>query len=156
MSWIPLIMPEMYDRLIPNDPTSEWEFAQYSPDIVVVNLFQNDSWLVNMPKNDQFKARFGTEAPSDEDLINAYQKFILSLRQHYPQANIICSLGCMDAVKDGSKWVGYIEQAIANLEDEAIYTYFMPYIKASGHPSVQDQEEMAKGLIEFIEGNIEW
>lgn len=32
----------------------------------------------------------------------------------------------------------------------------MPYIKATAHPSIQDQEVMATSLIEFIDKNIEW
>ena len=99
VSWHPLIMPEMYDRLIPTDPSSKWDFSLYKPDVVVVNLFQNDSWLVNMPEYDEFKVRFGTEAPNDDEIIAGYQQFIANLRQKYPYANIICSLGCMDAVK---------------------------------------------------------
>jgi len=41
------IMPEMYDGLNPADGNSKWNFNEYTPDVVVVNLFQNDSWLVN-------------------------------------------------------------------------------------------------------------
>ena len=46
VSWDSLIMPEIYDRLVPTDSKSKWDFSLYRPDIVVVNLFQNDSWLV--------------------------------------------------------------------------------------------------------------
>ena len=47
----------------------------YQPDIVVVNLFQNDSWIVNQPANEQFKARFGTTKPSEEVIVKAYAAF---------------------------------------------------------------------------------
>lgn len=43
VSWFPLIMPEMYDRLDATDSTSKWDFAKYTPDLVVINLFQNDA-----------------------------------------------------------------------------------------------------------------
>ena len=43
ISWFPLTMSEMYDRLVPTNPDSKWDFSLYTPDIVVVNLFQNDS-----------------------------------------------------------------------------------------------------------------
>ena len=156
ISWGPLIMPEMYDRLVPTDDTSKWNFNLYSPDIVVVNLFQNDSWLVELPEHVEFKKRFGNKTPDDEFLINAYQQFVADLRKKYPNASIICSLGSMDAVKEGSKWIGYIEKALANLNDKMIYTHFMPYIEASAHPSIKDQEKMANGLIQFIDKNIDW
>ena len=41
-----------------------------------------------------------------------------------------------------------------NLNDKTICTHFMPYIEASAHPSIKDQEEMANSLIGFIEENI--
>ena len=156
VSWFPQIMPEIYDRLDPTNPDSKWNFSAYSPDVVVVNLLQNDSWIVNLPDYEQFKMRFGTEAPDSTAIIGAYQQFVGSLRNHYPQANIICSLGCMDAAKEGSKWMDYIETAVSNLEDDRVYTHFMPYIKATAHPSVTDHEAMARSLTGFIEANIEW
>ena len=156
VSWFPLIMPEMYDRLDPTDPNSKWNFSLFTPDIVVINLLQNDSWIVNLPDSDMFKMRFGAKTPDDEYIINAYQKFILNIKNHYPKANIICTLGSMDAVKEGSKWVNYIKIAVDNLNDETIHTHFMPYIESSAHPSIMDQEKMANSLIQFIEKNIDW
>ena len=60
VSWFPEIMPEIYDRLDPTDPKSKWDFSFYIPDVVVINLLQNDSWLVNMPDSEEFK-RYSAE-----------------------------------------------------------------------------------------------
>jgi hypothetical protein len=46
VSWFPLIMPEMYDRLDPSDSLSKWDFKKVTPDLVVVNLFQDYSWII--------------------------------------------------------------------------------------------------------------
>ena len=92
----------------------------------------------------------------EEYIINAYQQFVANIRTKYPEANIVCSLGSMDAAKKGSKWIDYIKLATANLNDNKVYTHFMPYIESSVHPSIQDQEIMAKSLIQFIDKNIEW
>lgn len=156
VSWVPQIMPEIYDRLNPLDPNSKWDLSADEPDIVVVNLFQNDTWLVNLPEHEEFKKRFGDNPPTEEEIINAYQQFITNLRNNYPKANIICTLGSMDAAKQGSKWMEYIKLAVANLNDKKIQTHFMPYLKSEGHPTIEDQEIMAKNLIEFIDQNIEW
>ncbi|TRX62584.1 electron transporter RnfD [Fulvivirga sp. M361] len=156
ISWAPLIMPEMYDRLVPSDTASKWDFSLYTPDIVVINLFQNDSWLVNMPERAEFKANFGDTAPDDDDIINAYQKFVAIIRGHYPDTHIICALGNMDATRVGSKWTDYIEQAVDNLNDSKIYTHFMPFKNTPGHPSIKEQQDMADGLVQFIEENINW
>jgi hypothetical protein len=39
LSWFPVIMPEMYDRLDPGDSTSKWDFTQYRPDVVELPLY---------------------------------------------------------------------------------------------------------------------
>ena len=156
VSWFPLVMPEMYDRLDATDPNSKWDFSKYTPDLVVINLFQNDSWIVNMHDNDQFKAKFGTTPPTPEFIINAYREFVKSIRSKYPKAQILCILGSMDATKAGSPWPGYIEKAVSVLNDKKIYTHFIPYKNTDGHPSAKEQQAMADDLIRFIDGNIRW
>lgn len=156
VSWFPLIMPEMYDRLDPADAAKKWDFSKYTPDVVVVNLFQNDSWLVKRPEHEQFKARFGNKAPDEQQLIAAYGNFIRSIRSKYKTAKIICALGNMDATQSGSPWPGYIEKAALAMNDKNIYTHFFPYKNTGGHPNVQEQQTMADDLIAFIEANIKW
>jgi hypothetical protein len=156
VSWFPLIMPEMYNRLDPTDPESTWDFSLVQPDIVVVNLFQNDSWLVNMPEHDMFKLRFGTDRPDEAKIINSYKKFVSGLRDVYPDAHIICALGSMDATREDSPWPRYVKSAVEQLDDDKIYTLFFPFIGKGGHPRVEDNKVMAKKLIGFIEENIDW
>lgn len=156
VSWFPLIMPEMYDRTDPNDATSKWDFSKYTPDVVVINLFQNDSWIVNIPENEQFKNRFGTQVPDSIRIISAYKNFIVSIRDKYPNASIICTLGSMDATKEGSLWPEYVKSAVNQLSDSKIYTCFFPFKNTGGHPNVNEHHAMADKLIEFIEENIEW
>lgn len=156
VSWFPMIMPEMYSRLIPQDPNSRWDFSLYTPDVVVVNLFQNDSWIVNMPDNDQFKNRFGKEAPDDDFIVDSYARFIGSIRAEYPDAVVIAMLGSMDATKEDSIWPDYIERALEELNDPKIYTHFVPYKGTPGHPTLEEQREIANSLIQFIEDNIQW
>ena len=156
VSWFPLIMPEMYDRLDPTDSESKWDFSKYQPDVVVVNLFQNDCWITKLPQNDQFKARFGDKPPTDEQIIKAYKDFVKSIREKYRKAQIICVLGSMDATKEGSPWPGYIEKAVTEIGDKNIYTHFFPYKNTPGHPSVKEQQDMANDLISFIDQHIKW
>lgn len=154
VSWFPLIMPELYDRLIPSDPESHWDFSPYTPDVVVINLFQNDSWLVNLPDHAQFKARFGNRPPTDDQIISAYADFVKNIRSNYPEAAIVCMLGNMDITRAGSPWPGYVAQAVEQLADPRIYTHFVPYKNTPGHPSIAEQEALANSLIDFIEANI--
>jgi len=156
VSWFPLIMPEMYDRLDATDAGTKWNFSKYTPDVVVINLFQNDAWITKMPDNEQFKARFGTMPPTAEFITNAYQSFVKNIRGKYPKAKILCILGSMDATKTGSPWPIYINKAVDGLHDENIYTHFIPYKNTNGHPSAKEQQAMADDLIAFMDENIKW
>lgn len=156
VSWFPLIMPEMYDRLDPMDSTSKWDFENYTPQVVVINLFQNDSWIVKLPTNEQFKSRFGSDAPGEKFIIDCYEKLVVSIRNKYPAASIICALGNMDATKQGSPWPGYVKEAVAEMHDPKIYTLFFDYKNTPGHPKVAEQRTMADSLIDFIQKNITW
>ncbi len=156
VSWFPLIMPEMYNRIDPTDSSSKWNFSKYTPDVVVINLFQNDSWIVTMPENDQFKKRFGNKPPDESQIIDAYKSFVQTIRSTYPKASIICMLGNMDITKKGSPWPSYVQTAVDELHDKKIFTYFAPYKNTNGHPKVKEQLTMAHGLIKFIDEHIKW
>ena len=156
ISWFPYVMPDIYDRTQAMDSTAKWDFSRFTPEVVVVNLFQNDSWLTQKPEHEQFKARFGTTPPTPDFIIKGYQKFITSIRSKYPKAKIICALGSMDATREGSPWPGYIEKAVAGLKDKGIYTHFFPYKNTPGHPSAAEQKVMADDLIGFIEKKMKW
>lgn len=150
LSWFPLIMPEMYDRLDPEDSTSKWDFSKITPDVVVVNLFQNDSWLVEKPDFEQFKARFGDKKPTDDEIVAAYQGFIEKIRMEYPNTPIVCTLGNMDATQDGSIWPGYIKTAVKNMNDQKVHFLFFPYKESAGHPHPKDHQAMADMLVAKI------
>lgn len=156
ISWFPLIMQEMYDRLNPTDSNSKWDFKQYTPDLVVVNLFQNDSWLVKKHDHPQFKYRFGTTEPGKDQIIAAYARFIRTIRSIYPKAKIICALGNMDATHAGSPWPGYVAEAVQQLKDNNIYTHFFPYKNTGGHPSIREQQAMADELIPVVKKIMHW
>lgn len=156
VSWYPLIMPEMYNRLNPRDVKGRWNFTQFTPGIVVVNLMQNDSWLVKLSSNEQFIKRFGKKPPTARFIVAAYKQFITGIRNKYPNTNIICALGSMDAVAPDSPWPSFIQQAVQQMHDKKIYAFFFPYKNTPGHPGISEQRQMAESLICFIDGNIKW
>lgn len=156
ISWFDMIMPELYNRLDPSDSLSRWDFTKVQPQVVVINLLQNDSWLVNLPDHESFKKRFGKKKPSLEFIIKAYQAFVKSIRMVYPNAYIICALGSMDATKEGSPWPGYVIKAVSNLQDNKVRTLLFPFTGKQGHPRLDDNEEMAAILIGYIKRNVKW
>ncbi|HTF30016.1 MAG TPA: SGNH/GDSL hydrolase family protein, partial [Flavitalea sp.] len=151
-----VIMPEIYNLLNPFDSTDYWSFSKYIPDVVVVNLLQNDEAVIGNPASEHFKRRFGNTVPTDEFIINAYKDFILKIRSHYPKASVICALGSMGITRLGSKWPGLVERAVSELRDVKIYTLFFKYKETPGHPRVTEQKIMADSLIKFIDARIDW
>ena len=109
-----------------------------------------------MPENEQFKNRFGTTPPDTAFIIDAYKKFVQSIRYKYPSTSIICMLGNMDITKKGSPWPGYVQKAVSLINDEKIFTYFAPSKETPGHPKVAEQKVLAEGLIQFINQHIQW
>lgn len=156
ISWFPMLMKEMYDRLDPVDPASKWDFTQYTPDVVVINLLQNDYWLTNMPAHEQYHFRFATQKPTPEFIITEYKNFVHSVRTQYPSAKIICMLGNMDITSKGSAWPGYVTRATSQLKDKNIFTLFVPYKNTPGHPKTNEQKILADSLIAFMDKNIVW
>ncbi len=150
------LMPEIYDRINPFDRQPLWDFSSYQPDIVVVNLLQNDEGVIGNPQSEAFKKYFGTKAPAAGQIIAAYRHFIQRLRGHYPKAHIICVLGSMGITRTGSPWPGYVQQAVASLADKKVYTHFFPYKGTPGHPLIQDHAAMAQSLTRFIHDQIGW
>ncbi len=154
VSWFNMVIPEMYDRLNPNDTNSKWDFSKKQADIMVVNLFQNDSWIVNQPDHVEFKRRFKDQKPSQEQTIKAYRSFIKTLREKNPTASIVCVLGNMDITKKGSLWPEYVQKAVDALNDKKIHTCFVPYKNSEGHPKVEEHAIIAKALTQLIKNKI--
>lgn len=156
VSWFNQIMQDIYWRLDPADSLSHWDFSLQTPDIVVVNLLQNDSWLTNRPEHEEFERRFGSTKPTPDFIISTYANFVQSLRKKYPRAEIICMLGSMDATREKSMWTDYIQAAVDRFRDEKIHTLFIPYKDTLGHPNIKEQQQMADTLIKFIETTFNW
>jgi hypothetical protein len=156
ISWFPLIMSDIYDKLNPYDSASVWDFKRFTPKVVVINLLQNDSWLINMPERPEFKKYYGNKKPTDTYIKEQYQKFVTQIRKQYPNASIICMLGNMDITARGSKWPNLVESSVKSINDSNIFTLTVPFKESPGHPTIQEQLVLADSLINFIDNNIKW
>jgi hypothetical protein len=153
ISWFPFTMPDFYDQLSAvGDNDSKWDFASWTPDVVVINLLQNDSWLIGRDHRLQ-------PEPDAAGRIAAYQKFVARIRQLYPKAYIVCALGSMEATRAGSAWPGYVTAAVANLRkggDARIDTLFFPFTGYGQHPRVKQHQQNAARLTAFIRQKMGW
>lgn len=155
ISWFPYTIEDIYNKTNPLAPNSNWNFSK-KPDVVVVNLMQNDSWLVKKKDHKEFERVFGDTPPSEEFIVNAYVSFLQKIRNQYPDSNIICALGNMDVTKKGSVWPNYVEKALDKMKDSKTHLVVFPFKETKGHPNKTEQEAMAKLLIAYIEKNIAW
>ena len=153
VSWFPFTMPDFHDQLdAVGDNDSRWDFARWTPDVVVVNLMQNDSWLIDRERKLQ-------PAPDEAQRIAAYQAFVARLRAVYPKAYIVCALGSMDATRPGSPWPGYVTAAVNKLRaagDRRIDTLFFPFTGYEKHPRVAQHQANADLLSAFVKKRMGW
>lgn len=153
VSWFPFTMPDFYDQLSAvGNNDSKWDFKSWTPDVVVVNLFQNDSWLIDREKR-------LSPMPNDAQRIEAYRVLVQKIRALYPKAYIVCALGSMDAVREGSKWPGYVRSAVDQMRqsgDQRIDTIVFPWNGFGGHPRVQQHQTNAALLTDFIRKKTGW
>jgi hypothetical protein len=140
-SWFPVTMPQYHYQLLATEGGGgrRWDFKKWQPHIVVINLFQNDSWIIKK------------SPPGDAERVEAYVRFIKTIRGHYPDAHIFCTLGTMSASK--TKWAGYVETAarmVNGAGDPSVYSYIFKGGTGSMHPRVSHHRQMAAELTEFI------
>lgn len=153
ISWFPFIMPQFYDQLsaVGNNDT-QWDFTQWTPDLVIINLLQNDSWLIDREKRLQ-------PIPTDEQRVQSYIDFVRTIRAKYPKAQIICALGSMDATAN-DKWPNYIKAAVVKMKqdyrDQKIDTLFFDFTGYGQHPRVAQNKANAKKLVNFVQKKMNW
>jgi len=154
ISWFDFTMPQFYDQLsaVGNNDT-RWDFSKWTPELVVINLFQNDSWLIDRDKR-------LNPIPTDEQRIQAYVDFVKTIRSKYPKAYIICALGSMDATRAGSKWPGYISSAVEKMKkenpEERMDTLFFEFTGYEAHPRVKQHQANAAKLTAFVREKLGW
>ncbi len=154
VSWLPFTMPQFYSQLnAVGKNETRWDFSSWTPQVVVINLFQNDRWLIER------EHRLKPE-PTDQQLIQAYAEFVRSVRKQYPEAFIVCALGDMDATEPGSKWPSYVMRAVAQMKqyqgDTKIDTFFFEYSGFGAHPRLRHHQAMADQLTAFIRKKLRW
>jgi len=133
-------MPQYYDRACATaleGSGKRWDFSKWRPHLVVINIFQNDSWT-----------RKGTTKP---EAVKAYTTFVRRLRAHYPKAKIVCTLGSMDA--NQGKWAGWVKESVKLINDagdKEVYCYIFKLRTGFRHPNKGDHAKMAAELTAFV------
>jgi len=160
-------LPQYYDKLgfswytqFGSDQTQisdvKWDFNEFVPDLIIINLGTNDGSYLNSVSGEENKQ-------SERKAFAAeYEVFIGTVRDAYPEANILCTLGIM-----GQDLYPEIEEAVKNYKektgDEKVnaFEFNQQDINKNGkgidwHPAPQSHVDAAYELIEEIENRYGW
>ena len=140
-------MESVWDKVHYNPtfgPVTQWDFSQYTPQVVIVAIGQNDNHPYDFMKNDYN----GRQAETWRD---HYMKFLGKLRKTYPDAHIIC---CTTLLCHDCSWDKAIGEVVDNMNDKMIthYVYGRNGFGTPGHLRIPEACEMATELAEYIEG----
>lgn len=143
-TWNDVLMPNVFDRVAPRADAPRANFSGRAPDVVVVNLGQND---FGFPQS-QGK-------PFPADYTARYVAFVKRLRALYPKARIACVLGGMSGWRHSSELLQGFKAAVATLQrdDPAVWSYvFEAY--TDNHPRIDTHELLAKELADFLRNKV--
>lgn len=128
--------------------TLRWDFDNYTPDYIIINLGTNDS------------SYCGTYSDRQEEFTAGYISFLKTLRENNPEAYFVCTLGIM-----GDTLYPAIETAIADYSEETGDTHIssMKFDAADAsdgyavdyHPTEATHEKAAEKLTAFLQELIE-
>ena len=128
---------------------TEWNFAGYTPQVVVIAIGQND----NHPK-DYMKEDYYWDCA--RRWRSAYGKFLEKIRGQYPDAWIVCITTLLG---HDPSWDQSIDEVCREMRDGKI-RHFLFRRNGSGTPGhlrIPEAEEMAKELSVYIESlGVEW
>lgn len=139
-------MGEIFDRLTLPLKSSKWDFSQFQPDLVIINLGLNDySGFGGYDKN-------GVSKENTELFIAKYNDFVERIKSNYPNAKILCVATHLDWTKKAVDEVIKIQ----NKKDfNKIYSVLVPQYSEGyvygGHPSVEIHNKMAQEIINVID-----
>ena len=130
-------------------PATEWDFAEYTPQLVIVAIGQND----NHPE-DYMKENY--DCGRALRWRSAYGVLLGKIRGQYPEAWIVCITTLLE---HDPAWDKSIDEVCQEMHDEKI-RHFMFRRNGKGTPGhlrISEAEEMAEELTAYIESlDIEW
>ncbi len=151
--------PVLYDRVYPNDPDKPlWDPKSWVPDIIVINLGNNDFNVINKETN-------LPTPPDGEGFKAAYKRFVRKLRGYYPDAIIVCSIGPLmndNFPKGGKHWTliqGYVSAVVETLQaegDSKVHYYAYKPITTDPygedwHPTAEAHQVMADAMTAYLQ-----
>jgi hypothetical protein len=139
-----IVMPQVFDKVNMAKDSILWNFKLFQPDVVTICLGQNDG------------------IQDSTIFVNAYLKFVKTLRIHYPKSTFILLTSPMahQSLKDALNVRN--NAVLRSLQNDgehniATFSFKNSYQKGCGsHPSIAEHQEIAKELTGFIKQKMKW
>jgi Carbohydrate esterase 2 N-terminal/GDSL-like Lipase/Acylhydrolase family len=138
-------MPRLYDEVVQKREATAWDFSLFQPQLVVIDLSDNDY-----------------AKPLDRDaFINAYLRFLVRLRGHYPRAKIVCVVGPSPANETWQKWQADVRTVVNRRRetDPQVYYFGISNFELHGcdwHPNLDEHRKIAGELTTFLRDLMAW
>lgn len=122
---------------------TDWDFSNYTPQVVILALGQNDSHPQDYMKEDY-------DGEKAVKWRTHYKAFLKKLRETYPLAQIVC---CTTLLWHDEGWDKSIGEVVQELGDAKITQYLFQRNGSGtpGHLRISEAEEMAGELATYIE-----
>lgn len=144
-TWGDVLMPQVWDRVAPRPDAPVAPPDARAPDVVLVNLGQNDHGLP-ASRGEPFAA----------DFAERYLDFVRQLRRRYPTAKLVLLAGGMSAWKEQPAIPQALAAAVQRLRaegDTRVWAYtFQAFTWA--HPRIDTHEQMADELVAFLKEKV--
>ncbi len=145
------VMPVYYPLSMAKVGNVMWDFSQWIPQVVVINLGGND---------------FSPGVPDRTAFVNAYKVFLSTIRSHYPTAHIFCTTGPLLQGSNLTTLREYVQNGVVTTlnaaGDARIHFLEFPALDGSDgygadwHPSLARQQKMGDQLTLAIRNTMGW
>ncbi len=141
-------VPMIYDRILANNNPPTWDF-HIQPHAVIINLGTNDV------------AKGDPGMPFQD----TYQTLLETVRGHYPDAYIVCTIGPLTSTAQSSALLGYIRAAVQARTDAGdthveVYSGIAPQTMdkwaCQAHPNPAEQAIVAGQLADELRAKLGW
>lgn len=141
-----ITMKEKMLQTFDEGEVTPWNFKEYSPDLVVINLGTNDFSLEPHPYMSKF--------------VKAYMQMLEQIRTHYGDIPVLCVYCCTITAPVYS----FYEEVVTRMKDRNLYLIRQPGdlldsdsdLGAVWHPNHSGQRKMAMNLIPYISTITGW
>jgi lysophospholipase L1-like esterase len=150
------VMPRVYGGLYVayGDTLTAWDFSRYTPDLVTIALGTNDFSRGAGPD-----PRPALDGPA---FVQAYTRFVGTVRGHYPDARILLLTSPMLDTAENDRLAGYLGEVIENRKQAgdagiSMFRFRGRYTSGcDGHPDLREQGEMTDELEPVVRSLMGW